>query len=63
MEPHQQRVIDEHKELQEKLAKLIVFTQSPIYGNLDNAEQLRLSRQAKYMELYLSVLEERITAF
>jgi hypothetical protein len=64
MEPHQQRVVDEYTELEKKHLLLKKFISgSPIYERLDNAEQLRLARQAKYMELYLNVLAERIAAF
>ncbi len=64
MEPHQQRVVAERNELDERLAKLEEFRDySPIFKGLSKAEQRRLVRQASYMELYRDVLDERIEAF
>lgn len=62
MEPHQQRVVTERDELNEKLAKLTTFITgpSPIYVGLPDAEKLRLSRQLTYMTEYSNVLDERI---
>lgn len=61
--PHQQRVIDEEKELRDKLEKLTAFFNNPIYTSLDKEEQKRLSRQAQYMDQYLHTLVERIENF
>jgi hypothetical protein len=62
--PHQQRVVQEKQELDEKLGKLNAFiTSSPIFANLDMDEQSRLQRQAHHMEYYSSTLGERIAAF
>lgn len=63
MQPHQQRVVDEKKELDDKLAKLVAFSGTPTYHGLPLAEQLRLHRQAWLMEQYSVVLGERIAAF
>ena len=64
MEAHQQRVVDEKTELDEKLDKLNSFIESnPIFGELPNAEKDRLNRQEVYMSLYSKVLGERIEAF
>ena len=64
MEAHQQRVVDEKTELDEKLEKLNSFiTSSPIFGELPTAEKNRLERQKVYMLLYSHVLQERIEAF
>lgn len=62
MEPHQQRVVTERDELNEKLAKLTTFITgpSPIYDGLPDAEKLRLNRQLTYMTEYSNVLDERI---
>ncbi|MDO9148276.1 MAG: hypothetical protein Q7U52_11560 [Hydrogenophaga sp.] len=62
-QPHQQRVVDEHKELSEKLGKLLSFFQTPIFFGLSEAEQSRLRNQARFMDGYAAVLEERIVAF
>ena len=63
MEPYQQRVIDEHKELQERRQKLAPFIGSDKYRSLPNDEQNRLRRQHSIMVAYEDVLEERIAHF
>ena len=64
MQPHQQRVIDEKNELDEKREKLSAFKASnPLYFQLPEAEQHRLSRQLAIMTEYSEVLGERIEAF
>ena len=61
--PHQQRVVAEKTELDEKLDKLIAFFQSPTFRGLSVDEQSRLHSQAAYMKGYSTVLGERIGAF
>ena len=57
--PHQQRVIDERRDLTEKLHKLILFFDTPIFRNdLEEAE-----RQKMFMTIYRDILTERINAF
>jgi hypothetical protein len=64
MKPHQNRVIIEKAELEIKLAALTDFVNnSPIYGTLPDAEQMRLGRQAEVMDEYSRILGERIAAF
>lgn len=63
LQPHQQRVVDENKELGDRLAKLLAFFQSPIFLKLSEAERSRLRNQARFMDGYAAVLEERIEAF
>lgn len=63
MQPHQERVVAEQKELQEKISKLDQFTVGDIFNRLDDLEKERLVRQLKYMKLYSDVLIERIKAF
>lgn len=63
MQPHQQRVIDEKAELDEKLEKLKSFFTTDIFAGLDTDEMERLQRQADHMEAYSGVLGERIEAF
>lgn len=63
LQPHQQRVVTEKAELDEKLAKLLAFFQTPIFAGLSEAEQSRLRNQARFMDGYAAVLEERIAAF
>lgn len=62
--PHQQRVVDEKLELDDKLTKLTAF----IEGNaafliLSSREKGNLCRQFEAMRLYSSILAERIADF
>lgn len=63
MQPHQQRVVDEKRELDEKIDKLIGFLETEIFKTLPVDEQERLNRQAIIMGMYTEVLRERIEAF
>jgi hypothetical protein len=62
---HQERVVAEKAELDEKLAKLTAFitTKNATFAALPQAEMERLIRQHGIMELYSRVLGERIAAF
>lgn len=61
--PHQQRVIDEKAELDERVAKLRTFLDTEICRSLDPLEQQRLGRQETAMARYSEILAERIDAF
>ncbi len=63
MQPHQERVIVEQKELSEKLDKLRTFVGGHSFSGVLRAEQLRLMRQLLAMSTYLDILNERIAAF
>lgn len=64
MQPHQQRVVGEKTELDEKLTKLMSFIDgNPVYAGLPKDEQSRLKMQAIFMRGYSDVLAERIAAF
>lgn len=63
MEPHQLRVVEEKKELDEKLSKLSSFLQTQIFASLPEAEQIRLNRQENIMKEYAGILGERINNF
>jgi hypothetical protein len=63
LQPHQQRVITEKADLDEKLGKLLAFFQTPIFAGLSEAERSRLRNQARFMDGYSAVLGERIAAF
>jgi hypothetical protein len=63
MQPHQERVIEEQRELVEKLGKLKEFMQTKTYDSLPMVECVRLRRQSLIMDLYVEVLAERIAAF
>lgn len=63
LKPHQERVVQEKAELDDKLAKLDSFGRTPVFASLPAAEQGRLNRQYSLMEQYSAVLGERIAAF
>lgn len=63
MQLHEQRVVDEKSELDEKLAKLKVFIASERYQALPGVEQSLLMNQAYYMNSYSSILGSRIYLF
>jgi len=63
MQPHQQRVVDEKRELDEKLTKLDAFGRTELFASLPADEQGRLNSQHSLMERYSAVLGERIAAF
>ena len=63
--PHQQRVVEEKRELDEKLQKLKAFISSASFTTIvqDEAERGRLVCQEEIMNDYSAVLGERIAAF
>lgn len=64
MMPHQQRVVDEATELEEKRLKLEIFMRSSsAFPGLPAGEQRRLVIQLFLMDAYERVLRERIANF
>ena len=64
LEPHQQRVVSEKAELDERILKLHAFIQeSHIFRALPEDDQDRLKRQHVAMADYSGILGERIAAF
>jgi Ni,Fe-hydrogenase III component G len=63
MQPHQERVVVEQSELQDKISKLATFQEGTLFKTLAEDEKERLRRQYRYMLLYSDVLIERIKAF
>ena len=63
LQPHEQRVVAEKNEVSDRLAKLLSFFQGPVFQKLGEAERSRLRNQARFMDGYAAVLEERIDAF
>ena len=62
--PHQERVINELKELELKITNLTSFiASSTIYPTLDVKEQTLLSNQKDKMIEYSNILKERILSF
>lgn len=62
--PHQQRVLDEKADLDDKLVKLTDFmVRSPLFADVPMTERARLARQHTAMMEYNLVLGERIACF
>ena len=59
--PHVQRLIEEHKDVEQKLTKLAVFIDnSPSFNGLEIQEQERLKKQRVFMDEYFHILDERL---
>ena len=63
MAPHQERVVAEKQDLDEKLSKLRQFISGLTFVGIETDEQVRLIRQEACMTDYSNVLGERIAAF
>lgn len=63
MRPHEQRVVEEKQELEEKISKLDKFRMGYSFPQLSTEEQVRLNRQLTVMIEYAKILSERIAAF
>lgn len=63
LQAHQQRVVEEKKELDEKLNKLNSFISSQFFLPINEDEKDRLKQQARIMHDYSNILKERINAF
>lgn len=61
--PHQERVVAEKRDLDEKIEKLNAFVTSAAITQVSLAEARRLRDQLAYMRSYSAVLQERINAF
>ena len=58
--PHQQRVVDEKRELDERREKLKAFYSTTLFHGLPDSEQSLLLRQGVAMRAYSEILAERI---
>lgn len=64
MQPHQELVVTEKADLDEKILKLKAFIcDSPVFQALDIAERARLWQQMGVMRWYSDILGERVAAF
>jgi hypothetical protein len=63
MEEYQQRVVKEKDELDAKIKALQAFTCAAAFSDLDEIDQKLLLRQSGLMQLYSSVLAQRIARF
>jgi len=62
MEDYQKRVIEEAKELSEKLSKLVLFLGTSVAAALPHRRR-HLKRQSEVMLEYLSILNVRMGEF
>ena len=60
---HEDRVVAEKTQLDDRLERLTKFLVTEIYAELPSEEQVRLKRQKFCMEQYSETLGERIAAF
>lgn len=63
MQDWQQRVMDERVDLNARIDRLWMFTQSSQFKALNPAERERMERQLGVMRTYSQILTERIEAF
>lgn len=61
--PHQQRVVAEYKQLDDRIEKLRAFLKTPMFAGLSETEQNMLKVQGDAMTSYLLVLDARIEHF
>lgn len=63
MRPHEERVVEERRELDERIEKLGAFIDSDQFNDVDPDECTRLVQQHRVMVQYSSILELRIKNF
>ena len=63
MLPHQQRVIEEKRELDDRIERLMTFLNARMFRELTTGEQSRLRIQLYAMQTYGTILGERIVHF
>ncbi|WP_340618706.1 crAss001_48 related protein [Xenorhabdus entomophaga] len=63
LQPHQQRVIDELAELNERIEKLSVFIGGDIYNALEETDRYLLRVQRSAMYNYAEILHMRVKRF
>lgn len=63
MQPHEQQVVDEQAELEDKLRRLNDFTKVSTFDLLDSEEKTLIRMQLEVMRTYSSILGLRIARF
>lgn len=63
MKPHQERVVQEKEELDQKRSKLDLFFKSATFDTVSGEEQALLRYQAEVMAHYSHLLAKRIELF
>lgn len=61
--PHEQRVVEELAQLEERMDKLQLFLTTDIYGGLKHYDQVLLRNQLAFMQEYANILRQRIMRF
>lgn len=62
-QPHQVRVVEEKKDLDEKREKLLAFFNTPTFRGLGESEKCLLRLQHSIMGIYSDILNQRILGF
>lgn len=63
LQPHQERVVAEKKDLDEKIAKLSAFFDTETFAKLPDVDKGDLERQMAFMQGYSDTLGLRINRF
>jgi hypothetical protein len=63
LEPHQQRMVEEQKQLAERIQGLVRFVNGPQWGQIARVERDRMRDQLAAMEAYHAALLARIEAW
>lgn len=63
MQPHEARVVEEQKALEDKLVKLGGFIGGEVFNKLAKEDKGLLQEQMQHMSAYSGVLRERIKRF
>lgn len=63
MLPHQERVVAERDELQERIEKLDAFLKTPVFAKLPEVDRVDLYYQLCVMRAYRDTLNSRISRF
>lgn len=63
LEPYQQRLLIEKREVETRLVALQNFIDSPSFPVLPDMDQHLMNRQAHFMSGYLGILLQRIARF
>jgi len=63
MQPHEERVVKEQADLNEKINKLNAFIGGDIFNGLPEEDRALLEEQSRWMSAYSGVLRERIKRF
>ena len=59
-EPHQQRMLDEHAELSDRISKLEAYTGTEMFEQIPEQERCLLNHQLIAMHSYAGILRHRI---